>query len=110
MKTLLMGALAAPLFCLTLSLAAPAASAAPLRAEAARVEALEKAARAKARTKREAEIRAYNRKYTGARAASMRSWGSRPSASTRSKQALAVASRSQARFLSGEPIQVARLP
>ena len=38
MKTLLMGALAAPLFCLTLSLAAPAASAAPLRAEAAQVE------------------------------------------------------------------------
>ena len=39
MKTLLMGALAAPLVCLTLSLCAPAASAAPLRAEAARVEA-----------------------------------------------------------------------
>ena len=39
MKTLMMGALAAPLFCLTLTLAAPAASAAPLRAEAARVEA-----------------------------------------------------------------------
>ena len=39
MKTLMMGALAAPLFCLTLSLAAPAASAAPLRAEAARVDA-----------------------------------------------------------------------
>ena len=39
MKTLMMGALAAPLFCLTLGLAAPAASAAPLRAEVARVEA-----------------------------------------------------------------------
>ena len=39
MKTLMMGALAAPLFGLALSLAAPAASAAPLRAEAARVEA-----------------------------------------------------------------------
>ncbi len=39
MKTLLMGALAAPFVCLTLTFAAPAASAAPLRAEAARVEA-----------------------------------------------------------------------
>jgi hypothetical protein len=38
MKTLLMGALAAPLVCLTLSLAAPAASAAPVRADAARAE------------------------------------------------------------------------
>ena len=38
MKTLLTGALAAPLLCLTLTLAAPAASAAPLRAEAARAE------------------------------------------------------------------------
>ena len=38
MKTLMMGALAAPLFCLTLTLAAPAASAAPLRADAGQVE------------------------------------------------------------------------
>ena len=38
LKTLMMGALAAPFFCLTLSLAAPAASAAPLRAHAAQVE------------------------------------------------------------------------
>jgi hypothetical protein len=38
MKTLLTGALAAPLFCLTLSLATPTASAAPLRANAAQVE------------------------------------------------------------------------
>jgi hypothetical protein len=38
MKTLLTVALAAPLLCLTLTLAAPAASAAPLRANAAQVE------------------------------------------------------------------------
>jgi len=38
MKTLLTGALAAPLLCLILTLVAPAASAAPLRAHAARVE------------------------------------------------------------------------
>jgi hypothetical protein len=38
MKILMMGALAAPLLCLTLNLAAPAASAAPLRAQAAPVE------------------------------------------------------------------------
>ena len=38
MKTLLTGALAAPLVCLTLSLAAPAASAAPVRADVARAE------------------------------------------------------------------------
>ena len=38
MKPLLTGALAAPLLCLTLTLAAPAASAAPLLAHAAQVE------------------------------------------------------------------------
>jgi len=38
MNTLLMGALAAPALCLALSFAAPAASAAPLRAEPARME------------------------------------------------------------------------
>ena len=38
MKTLMMGALAAPFLGFTLSLAAPAANAAPLRAQAAHVE------------------------------------------------------------------------
>ena len=37
-QTLMLGALAAPALCLALTLAAPAASAAPVRAEAARAE------------------------------------------------------------------------